>query len=436
MRRFLKVFCSVLCSVVLAMCLMAVPAGARGVLSPEEFYEEYIDESVDVDGYPAHQPYQCYDLWAQFVMDQYGTKYPIVISGCAREIWYNFEGLGLDEYFTKVEGKPRDGDWAIWCWSDNSSYSHVGMFRKDHGNGYVTVLHQNFLGQDWVSQDKLSDEKIVGYIRPIVYEDGYEKRDEKEKMKEVGDVDFSLSEREVKVGEEVTFEFYANGATSYTVKIYKDDSRIDNKDCGRKKAYTRSFSEPGDYYAFVKASNEDDFANSRKISFQVVPKPREDEPSRGGPITRDTGIEDTSPEPAQIPGTGVPSDASSMGVAARPVSVTVNGSLLAFDQAPVVSNGRTMVPMRAIFEALEATVDWEIGKQRVTAKRDDTTIVITVGSNLALVNGKEFALDVPPQLVNNRTLVPVRFISESLGAQVDWVISSQTVAINQVASKD
>jgi len=396
-------------NIFVVICVLASnPSSAMAGHSPEDFYERYIGKSVDVDGYPASQPYQCYDLWAQFVMDEYGTSEPIVIgpTGCAEDIWYNFDGLGLDKYFKKVKGSPRDGDWVIYDWSENSSYSHVAMFREDNGDGTITVLHQNYLGQPEVTQDAMTTNYIVGYIRPKIYDGDYDDEEE------VGDVTLSVSDTEITVGETITFSFSATGAETFTIRIYKDDTRIESKDCGRRTYYTREFSEPGEYYAYVKAYNDNDSARSQEVSFKVVPDAIETEPSPE--ITSD---------PPEVSGEEISSGA-------RPVSVTVNGVPIAFDQPPIISNGRTLVPMRAIFEALETTVDWHVGKQMITAKKDDTTIMISIGSNLATVNEKEYRLDVPPQLINNRTLIPVRFISESLGAEVAWSIKTQTVLIS------
>ncbi|MCU6340251.1 copper amine oxidase N-terminal domain-containing protein, partial [Enterobacter quasiroggenkampii] len=77
-----------------------------------------------------------------------------------------------------------------------------------------------------------------------------------------------------------------------------------------------------------------------------------------------------------------------------------------------------MLPMRAIFEALDAKVLWDQRKQMVTAIKDDTTIVLKIGSKAATINGSAVVLDVPPQTLLGRTMVPVRFVSEAIGAEV------------------
>jgi hypothetical protein len=90
-----------------------------------------------------------------------------------------------------------------------------------------------------------------------------------------------------------------------------------------------------------------------------------------------------------------------------------------------------VAPLRAIFEALGVQVNWDDVKQTVTATKGSTTIIVKIGSTQATVNGETKNLDVPAQSINDRTMVPVRFISESLGARVNWAENSQTVTINE-----
>ena len=89
------------------------------------------------------------------------------------------------------------------------------------------------------------------------------------------------------------------------------------------------------------------------------------------------------------------------------------------------------MPLRFIFEALGADVDWDNDTQTVTAVRQDTVITLTIGSNLLFVNGKAVELDVPAKLVSDRTLVPVRAVSESFACEVDWINETKTVVILQ-----
>ncbi|MGE7129662.1 stalk domain-containing protein, partial [Lysinibacillus xylanilyticus] len=116
--------------------------------------------------------------------------------------------------------------------------------------------------------------------------------------------------------------------------------------------------------------------------------------------------------------------------AARAITIYVDGVQLKTDQPPVMVQGRVMLPLRAIFEALDASVDWDRKKQTVTATKGGTTVVLKIKSKLATINNKTVTLDVPAQIFSGRTMVPVRFVSEALGQDVDWNSSGQIVTIN------
>jgi len=115
---------------------------------------------------------------------------------------------------------------------------------------------------------------------------------------------------------------------------------------------------------------------------------------------------------------------------ASAVKVFVDGRQLTFDVPPMIENGRTLVPMRAIFEALGAEVYWDEPEQTVSAFKGDTGIAIQIGNLYANVNNSAIALDVPPKIVNGRTLVPLRFVSEALGCSVNWNGAARTVIIS------
>lgn len=111
------------------------------------------------------------------------------------------------------------------------------------------------------------------------------------------------------------------------------------------------------------------------------------------------------------------------------IAVWIDGELQQFDQPPVISNGSTLVPMRAIFEALGADVTYQGQTKSVHAAKGDTEIKLQLGSKEATVNGGRIPLSVPAQTVNNYTMVPLRFVSEALGADVKWVSETTTVII-------
>lgn len=115
-------------------------------------------------------------------------------------------------------------------------------------------------------------------------------------------------------------------------------------------------------------------------------------------------------------------------VYAQNVTVTVNGQAMSFDQPPVMRNGRVFVPMRAIFERLGSTVEFANGV--INSQGNGRSVHLTIGSTQASVNGQPLTMDVAPFMVAGRTLVPLRFVAQSLGATVNWNSNTSTVAIN------
>ncbi|MBE7053065.1 MAG: hypothetical protein E7391_02180 [Ruminococcaceae bacterium] len=113
------------------------------------------------------------------------------------------------------------------------------------------------------------------------------------------------------------------------------------------------------------------------------------------------------------------------------IGVTIYGAPYQFDVMPINENGRVLVPMRAIFEKLGAKVEWDDATKTVTGTKLGKEVKLTIGDTTAYVNGSAVALDVPAKIVDNRTLVPVRFISESMGAKVDWIDETKTVVVER-----
>jgi hypothetical protein len=114
--------------------------------------------------------------------------------------------------------------------------------------------------------------------------------------------------------------------------------------------------------------------------------------------------------------------------------ISINGDERPFDaegSAPVIENDRTLVPLRAIFEALSVDLQWDDATQTITGKRGNAEIILKIGQNEAFVNGKSVTLDVPPKIINDRTMVPLRFISESIGAKVEWLAAERGIIITQ-----
>ena len=115
---------------------------------------------------------------------------------------------------------------------------------------------------------------------------------------------------------------------------------------------------------------------------------------------------------------------------AADISVTLNGEALVFEQAPVIVEGRTLVPLRAIFEALGASVEWNGETKTVTSVKDDVTVKLTIGSNTLYKNDEAVELDVPAQIFGEGyTMVPIRAVSESFGIKVEWDDATKTVIL-------
>lgn len=112
-----------------------------------------------------------------------------------------------------------------------------------------------------------------------------------------------------------------------------------------------------------------------------------------------------------------------------PIKVFVDGRELALEVPPQIIAGRTMVPVRAIFEALGANVHWDAATRSVTAGSAGTVIRLSVGQRVAYRNDVPVTLEAAPVIVGNRTLVPARFVGETFGARVDWNPDRRTVSI-------
>ncbi len=116
--------------------------------------------------------------------------------------------------------------------------------------------------------------------------------------------------------------------------------------------------------------------------------------------------------------------------AQTPIAVTVNGDAVAFgEQPPIQQNGRLLVPLRGVLEKIGATVRYSGPTKTVQATKGETKIELTLGEKSATVSGRTVNLDVPAQAINGTTLVPLRFVAESLGADVRFDGAAQVVAI-------
>lgn len=116
------------------------------------------------------------------------------------------------------------------------------------------------------------------------------------------------------------------------------------------------------------------------------------------------------------------------------IHVYYNGKRISFhsySQNPEILEGRTLVPLRSIFEAMGASVDWDGNTSTAIAKRGNVEVKITIGANEIYKNGKAIGVDVPAQIMNSRTMVPARVIAETFGADVQWNGNGKSVLITE-----
>jgi len=101
-------------------------------------------------------------------------------------------------------------------------------------------------------------------------------------------------------------------------------------------------------------------------------------------------------------------------------SIMARGRNMKFDTPPVIKDGRTLIPVRAVSEAFGANVAWDPMQRTVTIVRGETEIVLGIDSMEAMVNGEQAPLDVPPEIMGGRTVVPLRFVLEKMGWECKW----------------
>lgn len=113
------------------------------------------------------------------------------------------------------------------------------------------------------------------------------------------------------------------------------------------------------------------------------------------------------------------------------IRVIIDGKQVAFDVKPQAINGRIMVPMSSIFRELGLTVNWDSTTKTAQGTNEDMSIIFTIGSNKALVNGQEQILDAPARAINNKTMIPLRFLSENMGYNIVWIQSSNLILMSK-----
>lgn len=126
--------------------------------------------------------------------------------------------------------------------------------------------------------------------------------------------------------------------------------------------------------------------------------------------------------------------AESLAKAPEPISVMIDGQQIYSEVPPKIINGSTMIPMRAIFEALGVNVSWDSVNKTVEGVIDSITIRFSIGSRTILVNGEEIELNSPAIIIDGYTFVPVRAVAEIFGYPVEWDESTRTVYLGANAA--
>lgn len=126
--------------------------------------------------------------------------------------------------------------------------------------------------------------------------------------------------------------------------------------------------------------------------------------------------------------------ASVVAATVTPIKVSIDGVYQTYDQPPLIENNRVLVPFRGVLETLGAKVNWDPTKQEITAIKEQQQIWLKIGSKTAKINEAIKQLDAPVKINNNRTLVPLRFVSEALGANVKWLPEKNLVQITMNSS--
>ncbi|MBQ9605387.1 MAG: copper amine oxidase N-terminal domain-containing protein [Firmicutes bacterium] len=106
---------------------------------------------------------------------------------------------------------------------------------------------------------------------------------------------------------------------------------------------------------------------------------------------------------------------------AQDISVSINGNIVSFpNQQPVIVEGRTLIPLRGVFDNMGYAIDWNGETKTVTLTKGSDNIVVNIGESCYYLNGEQHAIDVPAQIINSSTMLPLRAIGEASGCEVLW----------------
>ena len=127
---------------------------------------------------------------------------------------------------------------------------------------------------------------------------------------------------------------------------------------------------------------------------------------------------------------GEVSEFENIGLSDKYVKVKLNGEYLSFATPPVIKDDRTLIPVRFLYERAGAEVIWNHENRSVTILHNENKIELAIGDSVAYVNGEAKTMDVPAALLGNKTMIPLRFISEELGFNVEWNEAEYTAEVS------
>ena len=117
------------------------------------------------------------------------------------------------------------------------------------------------------------------------------------------------------------------------------------------------------------------------------------------------------------------------GLAGEQIKVIIDGEKLNSDTNPVFEDGRLLIPIRAVAEAMDFQIHWNNEEQIINILKDNTTISLSIDSNIAYINNNAVEIDIPARIINNRTFVPIRLVSETLGTEIEWYEEKRMILI-------
>ncbi|GAA0134043.1 hypothetical protein YSY43_08830 [Paenibacillus sp. YSY-4.3] len=128
-------------------------------------------------------------------------------------------------------------------------------------------------------------------------------------------------------------------------------------------------------------------------------------------------------------GTSSKNAAPKKGYTTVDITLIVNGSVVPLEQKAVIVNGTVLIPLKNLFDALGATLEWDQATKKITASKGDTSVELTVDSTAARKQNKPLTLQAKPIVINGYTMVPARFAAESFDATVEWDSQSSTITV-------